>query len=99
MATYNSSSTEAELIEDECVQPCINYKCVGVTCDTFIKGHSKRGKVCESLTSELDNPYNSHVVALVLEFLSLVHCNVALLLDKMAGLTKLWSGYPQSSST
>ena len=66
----NSSSTEADLSEDECKETStVNFKCIGVTRDALYQETlkkaflaTKEGKsVC--VTPQPDNPYDSHAVA------------------------------------
>ena len=71
----NSSSTEADLSEDECVQSketsTVNFKCIGVTRDALyqetlkkaVLATKERKSVCVRLTTQPDNPYDSNAVA------------------------------------
>ena len=70
----NSSSTEVDLSEDECVQSketsTVNFKCIGVTRDALYQETlkkaflaTKEGKsVCVRLTPQPDNPYDSYAL-------------------------------------
>ena len=70
----NSSSTEADVSEDEWVQSktsAVNFKCVGVTRDALYQENLKKAFLARKegrsvgvrLMPQPDNPYDSHAVA------------------------------------